>query len=586
MLRAAVTIVSLLVAVVAQDPQPVAAAREPTLVLEGRVVDLRGEPVPAARLQVVTGKEPDTVLAKGVCDGDGYFRIAKVPPRSSWLVQASSPGRCQGQAIISGEPKPVTIKLHDAATVRGVLRNRAGEPVAKAVVRAELTSRILSGTRADAATDAEGRFELRAVPLGLVRLAAVVAGEGLAELQVLVGGDAEVAIASSGDPTTSLRIVVEGLPDGAHGELSASILPYGKSRLAQFPPPWSKPIFDPSGVCELTHVPDLRYQVSPRAAGFAFEPREIRGEAGKGPHVMKFVARKLGSTALQCPARLQGPDDKPVAGVKLAMRAANGGDRAEAISAEDGTLTFASPLANGTPVIVYSLDDRWVLDQAKGDAMAGAHDLRFLVNHECKVDPTTTLALRVLPACTVKGCVVFADGRPAPFVPVQLEEENDNRMPRWMTFARTTTDRNGNFLFARCHHLDSMVRVLVESPDGAASSEAFSLARSGTNAAVAELKLSPAAMIEGTVVDAQQKPAAGIRVWLRDWDFARNNQKSGSVVEVITDRLGRYRFVGVPPGGAWLQLLAVEDHALDRAVEPFEVEAGKTYPHDLQVPAK
>jgi len=94
--------------------------------------------------------------------------------------------------------------------------------------------------------------------------------------------------------------------------------------------------------------------------------------------------------------------------------------------------------------------------------------------------------------------------------------------------------------------------------------------------------------IEGVVVDAQQRPAPGIRVWLRDWDFGTGGQKSGSVVEVLTDRQGRYRFASVPPGGAWLQLLVAVDERspMTRAVEPFEVEAGKTYTHDLQVPAK
>ena len=92
--------------------------------------------------------------------------------------------------------------------------------------------------------------------------------------------------------------------------------------------------------------------------------------------------------------------------------------------------------------------------------------------------------------------------------------------------------------------------------------------------------------IEGTVVDALQQPAPGVRVWLRDWEFEHKGQKSASIVEVVTDRLGRYRFVGVPPGGKWLQLLVAEQNSSERAVEPFEVEAGKTYVHDLQVPAR
>jgi hypothetical protein len=368
--------------------------------------------------------------------------------------------------------------------------------------------------------------------------------------------------------------------------LSASILPYGSGRLSRLPPPWDKPAFDAGGRCELLFVPDLEYRVSPSAPGFAFAPREIRGEAGKGPHVMKFVATARGTEALQCPARVRGPDGEPVAGVQFEMRAPNGGDRAVATSAADGTLTFASPLAAGTKVVVVSLDDRWVPDQEKSNDTLSGIDRRYLVQHECTVDPKTTLELRVVPASTVKGRVLLADGRPAAFVSVALEEENPNRMPRWMSFARTTTRHDGTFLLARCHHLDASLRIGIESADGSATSEAFQVAQAGTNAVVPELKLLAPASVEGTVRDAQQQPAPGIRVWLRDWDLAKGTQRSGSVVEVITDRLGRYRFAGVPPGGAYLQVLVEQEHAMDQAVAPFEVEAGKTYTHDLQVPAK
>jgi hypothetical protein len=50
-------------------------------------------------------------------------------------------------------------------------------------------------------------------------------------------------------------------------------------------------------------------------------------------------------------------------------------------------------------------------------------------------------------------------------------------------------------------------------------------------------------VIEGVVFDAEHgRP--GVRVWLRDWDLAKGGQRSGSVTEVITDRRGRYRFLG------------------------------------------
>lgn len=93
----------------------------PTVVLEGRVVDLRGEGVPAAQVQVVTWQHHDEVLAKGMCDGDGFFRLGHVPKRDAWIVRASATGRCAGQDYISGDPSPARILLQDATTVHGAI---------------------------------------------------------------------------------------------------------------------------------------------------------------------------------------------------------------------------------------------------------------------------------------------------------------------------------------------------------------------------------------------------------------------------------------------------------------------------------
>jgi hypothetical protein len=80
----------------------------------------------------------------------------------------------------------------------------------------------------------------------------------------------------------------------------------------------------------------------------------------------------------------------------------------------------------------------------------------------------------------------------------------------------------------------------------------------------------------------------GVRLWLREWDPAANRPRNSRGTEVITDRQGRYRFVGAPPGRACLELFAdpTERSPSRRAVEPFEVEAGKTHTFDLQLPAR
>lgn len=579
--RSALLAVCLAAAGAAQEP-PVAPPA--TTLVEGRVVDMRGEGVPAARIRV-TGREVEQELAHGVADGEGYFRIPRVQPAAWYRVMASSEGRCTGTAYIRPPSTSCLVTVHDAATVRGVLRDRQGEPVGGAIVRAEPRMRSLWGVSVDATTDRDGRFELRDVPLGYITIGAIVPGEGFARVESIVAGDTEVALTPSLEATTTLRIVVTGIPEAAAASLGCMLLPYRDGSLQRFPPPWDRPAFGADGVCELAPVPEqVEYMVRPGAEGFVFEPRELRTEA-EGPFELHFVARPAGATDLRCPIELRDSAGASLAGVKLVMRASNGGQQAEVVTDAEGRALFDSPLGVGSEAVVFSADERWVLDPP-ASAPNGLRDRRSAAWHPFVVEPDRTIELRAIRACTVAGRLVSADGRPAAFVRIECEGDDARRWPRWMAFAYGETDREGRYRFRNLHHDADAVRVRVEGPQGTATSEPFVLAEPGTSVEVPELRLSPAASIAGVVVDAEGRPAPGVRVWLRDWDMDRNRQRSGSIVEVVTDRAGRYRFAGVPSGGAWLQLQIENEHTRDRAVEPFEVEPGRTYTHDLELPAR
>ena len=245
-------------------------------------------------------------------------------------------------------------------------------------------------------------------------------------------------------------------------------------------------------------MPDWRYVVQLRADGYAFEPDEVEAKPGSGPHQLGFVATRRDSQTLACPAVVRGSDGEPVAGVSFVLRRSNGGVRATATSGDDGKLVFQSPLAAGTKVVVYTMHDDWVVDQEKVDGMYGQWDRRFLEDHECAVDPEHTLELRVIPACSVSGTLQRPDGQPAPFVRVQLEEAHAGRLPRWMSFAYATTDRDGRYRFRRLHHSADPVRVLVEGAAGGATSDELAIAAPGARVEVAPLRLAPPAIVEAS----------------------------------------------------------------------------------------
>jgi hypothetical protein len=552
--------------------------------INGRIITLLGEPVHATPVEITTYLKPDTVIARGFTDGDGYFRIARVPVTKGRRLRARSADLCIETKGISGAGSPQVLKAQDATTVRGVLRDKSGRPVPGTPVRSSLVSRAMRDVIRDSVTDDAGRFVIENVPLGMVRFQAVVPDEGIAVATISIPGETEVEVRTADLDTTTLRICVKGLPAELLPELVVSLLPYANGGLSRFPPPWDKSQFGDDGVWSLNHVPNCRYIIYPHAEGYVFTPRQFTLKAGTGPHDLTYKATPSGSANLQCRVVVRDARGEPVAGVTFEMRASNGGNRSQATSGADGAMVFQSPLARGEGAVVYSVDDRWVTDQPLEQGFGS--DARDATWHRFKVDPEQPVAVRLIPACEVTGQVVLTDGRPAAFARVQLEVERVNTTPRWRAFSWATADRQGSFRFRGRHPMKQAVRLVVEGSRGAFVGEPFALDTAGQKVAVPELKLSPIAIIEGVVTNGEQKVAPGVRVWLRDWDMATGRQRSGSVTETITDKNGGYRFRGVPTGGAWLQTLgAGASISRNRAVEPFDVEAGKTYTCDIQLPA-
>src|SRR5688572_14884047 len=84
--RVAILVGCLLGAAAAQD------ATAPTQRWEGRVRNVRGEPIPAARVWVRAAATPTLVAAQTRADGDGRFLLARVPGDDEVLVEASADG--------------------------------------------------------------------------------------------------------------------------------------------------------------------------------------------------------------------------------------------------------------------------------------------------------------------------------------------------------------------------------------------------------------------------------------------------------------------------------------------------------------
>ena len=150
-------------------------------------------------------------------------------------------------------------------------------------------------------------------------------------------------------------------------------------------------------------------------------------------------------------------------------------------------------------------------------------------------------------------------------------------------FARSMTDREGRFSFEGLHALESDLRVRVFGPAGAGVSKTFRIG-SGEEHKDVGVTLAPPGVVEGVILDGEGKPIPGARVQLANWDLQRGRQKDGGFVEVLTDRSGRYRHLGVEPGGHYLQVHVVSVAYLGHQKDRFEVKVGEVVKRKLLVP--
>ena len=541
------------------------------VLLTGRVLDQRGEGVPQAQLRIVHWSAPETVLATGSSDRDGWYRIP-APPRSSWTVLASSPGRCTGEGAASAANEFLTITVHDAATVRGVLRNRAGEPTAGAVVRGNAGGRDLRAADVFATTAADGSFVLAGMALGPVKVSAVVPGEGLYTGRQLVTGDCEVVLQQHPGDRSDIEIQVNGVPPARLADVVISL--WSTRGFLLLPPPWQRLRFAADGTCRLRDLPDTSFTIRLGSDAYAFEPTAVVLEPGPSPRRATFTARDLAAQSTPCSLLLHDAAGAALPGVRVQMRGLADGRTTTAISDAEGRLVFDRRQARGDQVRIRSLDDRYVLDTAK-DAEQPRFDPRRLRELDWVVAADAPPPLRAVPACTVTGLVRRPDGGPAAFAPVTLQAE--------AIVANTHTAADGTFRFGSLPHLDVPLTVSITCALGTAASEPFALATAGAAPELPPLVLAPAAVIEGLVLDERRQPVPGCRVQL----LGARTASRPSLTERITDRAGRYRFVGVAPGDVQLMLrpFADERDPFDQQpLAPFAVAAGQTLTHDLVLP--
>jgi hypothetical protein len=570
--------------IVAQAPSPPAAA--PVGIVEGRVLGPLGEPMPNIEVVAVgRGKAPPV----GRCrtDGDGFFRMSRVPIEQGASIRASAPGTTTSRAYASISPAQplagVEIRLWEANVLRGRVVDPDGRPVVDGAVLGTKDLCWFGGgfESPEARTDGEGRFELPGVPIGDCVIRAWAPGFVMREHTLFAVADTEVVVRLDRGEGVKLVLQAEGLPAGLAPPPRVSIYPMRGGSGFELPGCIENTALDASARLELTGLPDAEWNVQLTAPGFTFDPRTIETKAGRLAHELRFRAVADGSMQLR--GTLRSEDGRPLAGQQLLCRtqrsqSMNGGRPGMATTDEQGRFVMTAPLVEDEPYSLHLVDSTWVLLQKKTRGHTGAHDLRYLVRHEGKASSQEELALVARPAAMVTATLVDAEGRPVPFVWTELQSWRENTHPPWGAVAYATSTRDGRVVFPGVHGTGNDMRIKAEAR-GAGESEPFRL-EPGARFDV-KIVMSRPGSIRGRVLDADGKPRPGVRVSLRNLDLATGNQTDGSWSDVPTDRLGRFVFTDVSPGGHRVETGLHGGDPKARS-EMFEVKPGATATVDVQ----
>jgi len=533
-----------------------------TGIVTGRVVDALGKPVPAAEVWVTEWRDGTRRLGKTWTDGEGMFVLSRLPLSDKLLrVQSTAPDHIvadDGVRVSRLQPRDTAyLQLWDAARLRGRVIDEAGKPIAGALVVAAFDYARLFGLepQGKGVTDKNGTFLLPKIPLGEIHVRAVAPGRKMALEVIYLTKSAEVQLKLVKGVGVRITVQVNGVSAEKSAKARIRVLPYYRGSHMVLPASLVSGKLDKAGRWSAAGMPNLEYQVSiyGDGLGYRFKPRTHRCKEGGKLHEIVFEATPLGTTVLR--GTLKDAKGTPLAGETVVARVANSLALFRAVTQADGSFEIQSPTSPGEKCRLSVVGSRWVLSQDHDPRDRRTNwTIRNRHEHVCTADPDEPVDLRAVVGSRVHGRVVHKDGeRPAPLVRVQLEHERSRRTARWAPIASATSNSAGHFVFRALPHAEDQLRVRVVGRRGAGISDTFQIAESEDTRDI-EVTLSPPGIVEGLVKDGNGEPIPGARVWLRDWDSEGNTQRSFGITEVLTDRRGRYRFVGVEPGGHYLDL--------------------------------
>jgi protocatechuate 3,4-dioxygenase beta subunit len=485
-------------------------------VIEGRVTDPAGVPLPDAEVDASPAQSP---LAGGFfgagsfaaarTDSAGRFRLEDLHRGERFDLSVEHPGHVPAvvRAVEAPTQDPLRIELQTGRALAGRVRSPEGKPVPRAEI--SLQTDPSADRRSLGTTGEDGSFRLTGIQPGVVELVVRAQGYQLSRLQ-------DLRIPEESD--------VEGLEITLHrgSVLEAQVLdsqrqPVAGAQVLAYldnPQGSGSPIqcqTDDAGRCRLEGLDPGPYNVYAVAAKHGQTQAKVEIAPGVNRRALVF------SAGVEVSGRVSDETGAPVAGARLALNPLESGSSLEAASLADGSFRF-SAVGDGT----YRLSGG-----APGFAEAAAPEEVQVAGQEVR-----GLALRLSRGATLTGKVLGLDPEELASVAVNAFRVNDD-VPITHPFL-SRTDREGRYKLLDLPPGDW--RIIAQAR-GRSVQEALQIAP-GTQEAVLDLRFPTGFTITGRVT-ADHAPLAGAQVGV---------SSSGGNFQGVTGPDGAFQIPDVPSG--------------------------------------
>lgn len=486
----------------------------------GRVLDVLGDPVPAALVEVVV---EGAVLRKTYADGEGVYMLPKLPPFGASL-RISKRGKA-ARVLPKQGPRTRTVRnvtLLDAGKVHGRITDEHGTPVHGVAVVA-----VHGKDSVRARTDRDGRYTLDGVPLGPVSIN-VWTGECAAQKPVRLRMDSTCDFRLTRGKATPRKVTVQGLP----AALKGACIEVLTANMALMPSAGRVPLADDGSATIMVNELTV---ISPKVPGFVTDP--LGRIAIEGSSDLQFTAKQQepGAGMRWIKGKVRTGGNKRIQNQMLVFCDQSGTFLATTDVDRSGNFRVRLPRSDYARIRVGMPLDRWQLVDDEAKVRDGYVWVPIFPGHE-------DIELRVEATGSIDTAVRAADGTLLALADITIAEPGQG----FHALITTASDRAGRLQLAL--PADDYC-LLAVSPDGVVC-KGKAYVRANRTVDV-EWRTVESGSVNGVVLDRAGKPLAGIELFLAAREITDENQVHAAerqTARVLTDRLGRFRCRGLPPG--------------------------------------